>query len=734
MGRWRPKIRENLTLSGQAELDKNDCLVLKTCSFYLERLISRYSQLDQETLGVVEWIQKGSLEKIGRNLLKEVQGERWAALTVEIEEDPEDLPRILSRFLIKSGKAVQAKARNFILTLLQQRSRELGFKGKSNLEKSLQSLKRMFHLDDQEVEFCLFHLIVLGWKTAEGYFIDYLHCDTYEGRKYLATLLKKTPKDLEAIFSGTLTRIGLLEVGSRNMVIQDDYLEFLYNPSGRIPTKNFFTPLSGKPIPLDHYLIEPAQTDHLLKLLKDKPETSTHILLYGPPGTGKSSYVQGLAKALKLPAYEIIRDEENTTQKRRAAIIACLNMTNQDNGSLIVVDEADNILNTRFSWFSRGETQDKGWLNQLLEEPGARMIWISNTIDNIEESVLRRFAFSLQFKPFTQRQRIQLWESVLRSHKAKGWLEAGEIIELAKKYKVSAGAISLAVKKALEAKTTSKKEFKLALTLALEAHQTLLNQGEKPVDKNQIEKAYSLEGLNIEGEVDTMISQLKAFDHYLRQAEKDPIMNMNLLFPGAPGTGKSELARYIAGLLDREIIVKRASDLQNPFIGMTEKYIRQAFDQAEREEAVLIIDEADTFLFKRDQAFRSWEISFTNEFLTQMERFRGLLICTTNRLSGLDQASIRRFNYKIKFNYLTPGGNIVFYQKLLSPLFKNPLPIKAEASLKNITDLAPGDFKIVRDHFSFIPEEKINHSNLVQALKAEADLKKSLEGRKVLGF
>jgi transitional endoplasmic reticulum ATPase len=437
---------------------------------------------------------------------------------------------------------------------------------------------------------------------------------------------------------------------------------------------------------------------------------------------------------LKLPAYEIIRDEENTTQKRRAAIIACLNMTNKDAGSLIVVDEADNILNTRFSWFSRGETQDKGWLNQLLEEPGARMVWISNTINNIEESVLRRFAFSLQFKPFTQRQRIQLWETVLKCHKTKSRLEAGEIIELAKRYKVSAGAISLAVKKTLEVKTTSKKEFKPGLILVLEAHQTLLNKGGKLVDKNQIEKAYSLEGLNIEGEVDSMISQLQAFDHYLRQAEKDQLMNMNLLFYGTPGTGKSELARYIAGLLDREIIVKRASDLHGPYVGMTEKNIRESFDQAEREEAVLIIDEADTFLFKRDHAERSWEISFTNEFLTQMERFRGLLICTTNRLSGLDQASIRRFNYKIKFNYLTPGGSIVFYQKLLSPLVKNPLPIKVEASLKNITDLAPGDFKIVRDRFSFIPEEKINHLELVLALKAEADLKRSLEGKKVLGF
>jgi adenylate kinase family enzyme len=38
-------------------------------------------------------------------------------------------------------------------------------------------------------------------------------------------------------------------------------------------------------------------------------------------------------------------------------------------------------------------------------------------------------------------------------------------------------------------------------------------------------------------------------------------MNMNLLFYGPSGSGKSELARYIAEKLDREIICKRVSDI-----------------------------------------------------------------------------------------------------------------------------------------------------------------------------
>lgn len=53
----------------------------------------------------------------------------------------------------------------------------------------------------------------------------------------------------------------------------------------------------------------------------------------------------------------------------------------------MVVDEADNLLNTHDGWLARGESQDKGWLNGLLEEPGARVIWITNRVENIDPSV-----------------------------------------------------------------------------------------------------------------------------------------------------------------------------------------------------------------------------------------------------------------------------------------------------------------------------------------------------------
>jgi AAA+ superfamily predicted ATPase len=210
---------------------------------------------------------------------------------------------------------------------------------------------------------------------------------------------------------------------------------------------------------------------------------------------------------------------------------------------------------------------------------------------------------------------------------------------------------------------------------------------------------------------------------------------MNLLFYGPPGTGKSELARYIANHLDREIITRQASNMLSPYVGVTEKNIRKAFEEAENEEAILIIDEVDTMLFSRNQAERSWEISFTNEFLTQMERYRGIMICTTNRLAGLDEASIRRFNHKIGFHFLKPEGNLLFYRNLLLPLTNIHLEEEIEESLLKIPDLAPGDFRVVRDRFSFYPKEQVTPRIMIEALEAEVRTKKihSQHGGKI-GF
>lgn len=61
----------------------------------------------------------------------------------------------------------------------------------------------------------------------------------------------------------------------------------------------------------------------------------------------------------------------------------------------MLVDEAERMLETNLV-FGR-QTKDKAWLNDFLEKPGQRVIWITNHIEHIDQAVRRRFTFSIHF-------------------------------------------------------------------------------------------------------------------------------------------------------------------------------------------------------------------------------------------------------------------------------------------------------------------------------------------------
>jgi SpoVK/Ycf46/Vps4 family AAA+-type ATPase len=87
-------------------------------------------------------------------------------------------------------------------------------------------------------------------------------------------------------------------------------------------------------------------------------------------------------------------------------------------------------------------------------------------------------------------------------------------------------------------------------------------------------------------------------------------------------------------------------------LGETEQNLARMFQDAAADNVVLLLDEADSFLQDRRGAERSWEVSQVNEMLTQMETFQGVFVASTNLMESLDQASLRRFDIKVKFDFL----------------------------------------------------------------------------------
>jgi SpoVK/Ycf46/Vps4 family AAA+-type ATPase len=163
---------------------------------------------------------------------------------------------------------------------------------------------------------------------------------------------------------------------------------------------------------------------------------------------------------------------------------------------------------------------------------------------------------------------------------------------------------------------------------------------------------------------------------------------------GPPGTGKTEFGRHVARSLDRPLLVRRASDLLSPYVGAAERNIARMFEEARRQGAVLMVDEADSLLRERRHAQRSWEVTQVNEMLTQMESVRGVFIASTNLVETLDEASMRRFDIRVRLGYLGPHQAREMFASLANALGVEP-DESAFVALAGLEVLTPGDFAAV---------------------------------------
>ena len=119
-----------------------------------------------------------------------------------------------------------------------------------------------------------------------------------------------------------------------------------------------------------------------------------------------------------------------------------------------------------------------------------------------------------------------------------------------------------------------------------------------------------------------------------------------------------------------------------------------------------------------------------NEMLTQMESFPGIFIASTNLMSGLDQAALRRFDLKVKFDFLRPEQVwelIRRYCKQISLPAPQPELLASTMFLQRLT---PGDFAAVLRQHRFNPIQ--SPAKLVAALEAECAVKEGFKGS--IGF
>jgi AAA+ superfamily predicted ATPase len=122
-----------------------------------------------------------------------------------------------------------------------------------------------------------------------------------------------------------------------------------------------------------------------------------------------------------------------------------------------------------------------------------------------------------------------------------------------------------------------------------------------------------------------------------------------------------------------------------------------------------------------------------NELLTNMERLAGMLICATNFQKLLDSAAIRRFNFKLEFDFLRPEGTLRFYSLFFGALLSSLMSAEETAELQSMSALTPGDFKVVHQQHAYFEGKDLTHRMLIDALQSEMAAKGVALGKR-MGF
>ncbi len=466
------------------------------------------------------------------------------------------------------------------------------------------------------------------------------------------------------------------------------------------------------------HLSQDVQTvvNYLGGALKNK-ELGANILFYGVPGTGKTECVKALAASIGIDLYEVsFANEEGNpiggTDRLRAYNL-CQRMLRSSDNTLLMFDEIEDVFPSEsFSMALFGlddaggqKKSGKAWINRALERNETPAIWVTNDA-NIDPAYLRRFDYSVRFSVPPQQVRMSIARHHLGQFKpSDAWLS-----RIAASEQVSPAQYERAAKVARLASRGDREQDRLLVEQTLDRSARLLGQNRLPA-RNVLHSAYDLRFVNTSMSVENIIAGLN----------KRP--RGTFCFYGPAGTGKSEFARHISDQSGKPVIVKRASDILSKWVGEAEQNIAEMFAEARQQEAILVLDEADSFLADRRDAKNNWEVTQVNELLTQMEAFEGIFVCTTNLLDKLDQASLRRFSFKVKFDFLNADQRWAMFQNELTRLGGDcEEAADLESRVRSLEKLTPGDFAVAARQFDVLDMEA-TPAELFHQLQEECKVK-----------
>ncbi len=166
----------------------------------------------------------------------------------------------------------------------------------------------------------------------------------------------------------------------------------------------------------------------------------------------------------------------------------------------------------------------------------------------------------------------------------------------------------------------------------------------------------------------------------------EPFPRTALNFHGPPGTGKTLAAHSLADYLERPVLMASYGQIESKYVGDGAKNVEAVFFAAQRDEAVLFIDEADSLLSRRltnvTQGAEQAINSMRSQLLVCLEQFKGIVIFATNLVENYD----RGFETRVR-NLYFPMPDKPARREIWRRHLPEQLPLAGDVSLDRLADI-----------------------------------------------
>jgi SpoVK/Ycf46/Vps4 family AAA+-type ATPase len=625
------------------------------------------------------------------------------------------------------------------------------------VQKNIDALAGLLQLNPAERALLLYGTLARYQRDLRGLLVEFKVSNAQEAYAAIAAVAGVDARDVaEALRAGSrLERIGMVEnlISEQNITDLADLMKvsdqlppvLMREYGGPSDLMAVFTRPASKtelgPADFSFVSDEVQVLTTLLKNADERKEAGVNVLLYGPPGTGKTELAKVCALAAGLELYEVEyadRDGNSLTGRDRYRSLQISQVFLKGSaGVALLFDEVEDVFppisSEAAQLIARLDSSDispgvnssvsgKAWVNQILETNPVPVIWVTNRIEQIDPAFRRRFQYHLLLKSPPPGAREGLVQRAL----AGAPVSAGFAARLAERRALTPAQIRTAVRFAKLAQgqePTSHAAYEALIQRQLANADHALGTADGERGARPSVTGYDLSLLNVESrfELPRMIEALKRRGHG------------TLCFHGAPGTGKTALAEHIAQALQRPLMIRQTSDIASKYVGETEQNMARMFEEAQSEGAVLLLDEADSFMRSRRLAERHYEVTEVNEMLQGMERFGGVFICTTNLFDDIDEAALRRFTFKIRFHALTAAQRERMFVAEALAGDATRLTAEQQQRLVALDRLVPGDFAAVQRQVEILGLA-FDADEFLAQLESEHRVKPEVRQRRGVGF